>query len=252
MRSRVASVPREHCGGGHHRAVRSLRPSSAHVAAPSAEELGWLQNHACHAAFGWTPGLLHLLPDGPSRSWRATARLITTMGPPNSLYLSVRVSAAVFPSSAPFRLCDSPLPSPTDAHVCSFGSCHPPTPAHPSEWGRQTPPDAAGLLREALDLLGAPGASAGGSRAAAAAAADDPGSRAEAGFYLDCVALAHVKDRSGVEALAGSLRANVRAMKVRGDPRDGEHLRLRCGCGCLAADSRPGRSLLAPPPKPRP
>ncbi|GLC43683.1 hypothetical protein PLESTM_001504200 [Pleodorina starrii] len=66
--------------------------------------------------------------------------------------------------------------------------------------------DAAGLLREALELLDA----AGGGAAAAAA---DPGSRCEAGFYLDCVALAHVKDAGGVETLSGSLRANVRGMK---------------------------------------
>lgn len=66
------------------------------------------------------------------------------------------------------------------------------------------PSDAADLLRESLDLLD--GDQAGGS---------DPGSRGEGGFYLDCVALAHVKDSGGVEALSGSLRANLRAMKVR-------------------------------------
>ncbi|GIL62310.1 hypothetical protein Vafri_16586 [Volvox africanus] len=75
--------------------------------------------------------------------------------------------------------------------------------------------DAAGLLREALDLLDGASTSGAGSPAAddAASAASDPGSRCEAGFYLDCVALAHVKDGGGVEALSGSLLANLRGMK---------------------------------------
>ncbi|GIL85559.1 hypothetical protein Vretimale_13336 [Volvox reticuliferus] len=77
--------------------------------------------------------------------------------------------------------------------------------------------DAAGLLREALDLLDVGGVSASGAGPAAAgdaaSGAADPGSRCETGFYLDCVALAHVTDRGGVDALSGSLRANVRGMK---------------------------------------
>ncbi|KXZ48174.1 hypothetical protein GPECTOR_30g270 [Gonium pectorale] len=69
--------------------------------------------------------------------------------------------------------------------------------------------DAAGLLREAYGILGGEAATSSSSAAAAA----DPGSRSEAGFYLDAVALAHVRDAGGVEALSGSLRDNVRGLK---------------------------------------
>ncbi|GFR43261.1 hypothetical protein Agub_g4322 [Astrephomene gubernaculifera] len=75
--------------------------------------------------------------------------------------------------------------------------------------------DAAGLLRESYDLMSAGGAAAaaGASSPAAAAAAADPGSRFEAGFYLDIVALAHVRDAGGVETLGPNLKSNMRGLK---------------------------------------
>eukprot|EP00198_Chlamydomonas_reinhardtii_P006919 XP_001696255.1 predicted protein [Chlamydomonas reinhardtii] len=73
--------------------------------------------------------------------------------------------------------------------------------------------DAAGLLREAYGIFGGGDASPASSSATPAAASADPGSRAEAGFYLDLVALAHCRDAGGVNALTPSLRANLRALK---------------------------------------
>ncbi|KAG2438610.1 hypothetical protein HXX76_005159 [Chlamydomonas incerta] len=74
--------------------------------------------------------------------------------------------------------------------------------------------EAAGLLREAYGIFGGGDSSASPSAPPSPAAASaDPGSRAEAGFYLDLVALAHCRDAGGVNALTPSLRANLRALK---------------------------------------
>jgi hypothetical protein len=64
----------------------------------------------------------------------------------------------------------------------------------------------------------------------ATGAADETGQPGLGGLsqHLDGVAVSHPMHCGGVEALAGSLRVNVRAMKVRGRW-------FRCGCGCHVA-----------------
>ncbi len=89
---------------------------------------------------------------------------------------------------------------------------HPRLTLRPSRSPRSPPADAAGLLREAYDILS--GGAQGG--AAGAGTGGDPGPRAEAGLYLDCVALAHVRDAGGVAELQGSFMGHVRALKVGG------------------------------------
>ncbi|KAG2502169.1 hypothetical protein HYH03_000656 [Edaphochlamys debaryana] len=71
--------------------------------------------------------------------------------------------------------------------------------------------EAAGLLREAYGLLG--GDEGGAAAPPAGASAADAGSRAEAGFFLDLTALAHVREASGVEALGPSIRGHLRGIK---------------------------------------